>query len=147
MLGDVQTALVEIFKQHHSKDLPPIFQDSDDYAQLQAYNLESVLLHWSTLDTRNGPLTPEEFKGSQPRLPPSQQWSGSTISESLLQPHLLHCRQRNSMSQLTVNQSPFGRIWHVGPINKTALVKNTNFWRQYTTLMATAKTVIAQVID
>jgi hypothetical protein len=67
--GDVQTALVEILKQHHSEDLPPIFRDSDDYAQLQAYNLESVLRRWSALDTRKGPLTPEEFKGPQPRLP------------------------------------------------------------------------------
>ena len=44
---DVQTALVEILKQHHSAELPPIFRESDDYAQLQAYQLESVLRRWT----------------------------------------------------------------------------------------------------
>ncbi len=49
--AEVQTSLVAALKQSHSKDLPPIFRDSDDFAQMQAYKLESVLRRWAALDT------------------------------------------------------------------------------------------------
>ena len=31
---EVQTSLIAALKHHHSEDLPPIFHDSDDYAQM-----------------------------------------------------------------------------------------------------------------
>ena len=67
---EVQTSLIAALKHHHSEDLPPIFHDSDDYAQMQAYKLESVLRRWAALDTLRGALTPTEFADSPSRTPP-----------------------------------------------------------------------------
>jgi hypothetical protein len=55
---------MSVLKQYHSADLSPIFLESDDFAQLQAYSLESVLRRLAALDTKQGPLTPAEFKAS-----------------------------------------------------------------------------------
>lgn len=68
--AEVQTSLVAALKQSHSEDLPPIFRDSDDFAQMQAYKLESVLRRWAALDTLKGDLTPAEFAASPSRNPP-----------------------------------------------------------------------------
>ena len=68
--AEVQTSLIAVLKQSHSADLPMIFQDSDDFAQIQAYQLESVLRRWSALDTLKGDLTPGEFTASPSRPPP-----------------------------------------------------------------------------
>jgi hypothetical protein len=55
---------MSVLKQYHIADLSPIFRESDEFAQLQAYSLESVLRCWAALDTKQGPLTPAEFKAS-----------------------------------------------------------------------------------
>jgi hypothetical protein len=60
----MQTELMSVLKQYHSADLSPIFLESDDFAQLRAYSLESVLQRSAALDTKQGPLTPAEFKAS-----------------------------------------------------------------------------------
>jgi hypothetical protein len=60
----VQSEFMRVLKQSHSEDLTRIFRESDDFAQLQAYNLESVLRRWAALDTMRGKLQPDEFKGS-----------------------------------------------------------------------------------
>ena len=41
--AEVHISLIAALKKTHSEDLPPIFHDSDDFAQMQAYKLESVL--------------------------------------------------------------------------------------------------------
>jgi hypothetical protein len=55
---------MSVLIQYHSASLSPILRESDDFAQLQAYSLESVLRRWAALDTKQGPLTPAEFKTS-----------------------------------------------------------------------------------
>ena len=64
LADEVQTELMGVLKQNHSEDLSPIFRESDDFAQLQAYNLDSVLRRWAALDTKQGLLKPTEFKAS-----------------------------------------------------------------------------------
>ena len=66
LADDVQTELMSVLKQYHSDDLTLIFRESDDFAQIQAYQLESVLRRWSALDSKYGKVQPTEFKGSGP---------------------------------------------------------------------------------
>jgi hypothetical protein len=73
--AEVQTALIAVLKQYHNEDLPIIFQSSDDFAQLQAYHLESVLRRWAAFDTLRGPLTVAEFIGG-PAKPSSRNSGG-----------------------------------------------------------------------
>ena len=76
----VQIRLVDVLKQHHSADLPPIFRESDDYPQIQAYHLESVLRRWAAMDTMQGVLRPEEFKGPTTRAPSNSAEPGNRSS-------------------------------------------------------------------
>ena len=66
LADDVQRELMSVLKQYHSDDLTPIFRESDDFAQIQAYKLESVMRRWSAMDTKCGSLQPAEFKGAGP---------------------------------------------------------------------------------
>jgi hypothetical protein len=94
---DVQTRLREILKQHHADDLPPIFRDSDDYAQLQSYRLASVLRRWQAFDTSSQALKLAEFQGwttrasgmsksSDTNRPPARGTSGVALATTPPEP-------------------------------------------------------------
>jgi hypothetical protein len=82
---DVQTELMSVLKDHHSADLAPIFHNSDDFAQILAYPLESVLRNWLALNTKRCNLQPSEFKGF---LPWSLHGAGGSVFVALVTHHV-----------------------------------------------------------
>ncbi len=104
----VQTELMSVLKQYHSADLSPIFRDSDDFAQLQAYSLESVLRRWAALDTKQGPLTSAEFKASW-----IGQQSGSSSGGGTGRGPGNSSRTTPSVSQPTTPPQPSAKEFHI----------------------------------
>jgi hypothetical protein len=104
----VQTELMSVLKQYHSADLSPIFRDSDDFAQLQAYSLESVLRRWAALDTKQGPLTSAEFKASW-----IGQQSGSSSGGGTGRGPGTSSRTTPSVAQPTTPPQPSAKEFHI----------------------------------